>query len=244
VSSPDNSQLNRAQRLWALVPVKGFGEGKQRLAGVLNAGEREALCRAMLGDVLDALCGHPRVDQVLLVSDDLAVAQIAHQRAILCWTEADLAARGLNAAVNAAARRLQGDGVATLMVVHGDLPELDIDAVERLVSHHDMQPSPAVTVAPDRHGEGSNIVMASPPAAIAFQFGPRSFQQHSAPVAGVAVTAFFCQDSCADIDTPADLQDLIRRRPADKHSLDYLLRSGIAARLAGDERETASRGQQ
>jgi len=227
-----------------VVPVKGFDEGKQRLAQILSAQERSALCRAMLADVLDVLCGHPLIDEVLLVSDDPAVKEVASERAIACWSEVAMGVRGLNPAVNAAAQRLRDEGIGTLMVVHGDLPCLSKEVVRRLIERHHEHALPAVTIAPDSVGEGSNIVLVSPPTAISFRFGPHSFQHHSAPMAGVAVTTFFCQDSCADIDTPADLHELIRRSPEGKQSFDYLLRSGIVARLAGDRREIAPRGQQ
>ena len=45
-------------RVWAVVPVKRFDQAKQRLSGVLDSAGRAALAAAMLGDVLEQLCGN------------------------------------------------------------------------------------------------------------------------------------------------------------------------------------------
>ena len=45
------------QPIWAIVPVKNLARAKQRLAGLLDAVERQRLGLAMLEDVLKALAG-------------------------------------------------------------------------------------------------------------------------------------------------------------------------------------------
>ena len=231
VSPLNEDDPPRPAPLWALVPVRGFAEGKQRLAGVLCADERRALCRMMLEDVLAVLCGHPLIQRVVLVSSDAEVADVAARRGIDCWAEAALGASGLNPVINAAARHLQARGAQTLMVVHADLPLLSTDAISGLIRQHWRAQPPAVTIAPDLRGEGSNIVLATPPAAMEFRFGPHSFARRRDSAAGVAVGAFFCQDTGADIDTPADLEALLLRDVPGKRSLDYLRQSGVADRL-------------
>lgn len=229
--------------IWALVPVKGFTAGKQRLASVLTAEERQHLCRAMLEDVLRCLHGHPLIQQVVLVSSDADVAEIAASQGILCWTEEDLAASGLNAVADAAARRIEQQGGEELMVVHGDLPLLSRESLSQLISRHREGRRSNVTIAPDRHGEGSNVVISSPPTAIEFRFGAHSLACHceSAQQRGVAVETFFCQDTGADIDTPEDLLELLSRKSesAGRASLNYLHDAGIALRLMGARDLTA-----
>ena len=50
-SAPDGT----LQRIWAAVPFRGPVGSKRRLAGLLDASERERLSVAMLADVLDVL---------------------------------------------------------------------------------------------------------------------------------------------------------------------------------------------
>lgn len=220
--------------MWALVPVKGFADGKQRLAGVLTPDERRTFCRAMLEDVLQAVRAHPLICRVILLSNDGEVEELARSHGIDYWTETSLNASGLNPVVNAAARRLGAQGVQDFMVVHGDLPLLSTEALTGLISQHRKGQRPRITIAPDRHGEGSNIVVSSPPGAIEFQFGPQSYQRHCriAEARGVVVETFFCQDTSCDFDNPEDLPDLLRQDARDKRSACYLYESGIAERLA------------
>ena len=54
----------------ALVPVKDLRQAKQRLAGVLDAGERHALFRVMLEDVLSVLATCRSLAGIVLVTRD------------------------------------------------------------------------------------------------------------------------------------------------------------------------------
>ena len=63
--------------VWAVVPVKNPSDAKQRLGDALAAPERESLFRAMAADVFDALHGAARLDGVLVVTRDEAIAAAA-----------------------------------------------------------------------------------------------------------------------------------------------------------------------
>ncbi len=71
-------------------------------------------------------------------------------------------------------------------------------------------PSPVVIV-PDRHGTGTNALVLSPPDAIAPSFGPGSFARHvaAAEQAGVPHSVEDVPGLALDVDTPADLAELI-----------------------------------
>jgi len=69
-----------------------------------------------------------------------------------------------------------------------------------------------VVVVPDRHGEGTNALLLTPPGAIAPSFGPGSLERHvrAAGAAGMAYTVARIPSLMLDIDTGQDLNELVR----------------------------------
>ncbi|MGH6919962.1 MAG: 2-phospho-L-lactate guanylyltransferase, partial [Geminicoccaceae bacterium] len=63
--------------LWAVLPVKDLRHAKQRLAGVLDAAERQALFAAMLEDVLEALAASEGLAGILVVTRDVQARDLA-----------------------------------------------------------------------------------------------------------------------------------------------------------------------
>jgi 2-phospho-L-lactate guanylyltransferase len=70
-------------------------------------------------------------------------------------------------------------------------------------------------VATDRHRTGTNALVLRPPTVIAPLFGPNSGPRHlaAAAAAGASVQLIDRERVALDIDTPADLAELLRRRP-------------------------------
>ncbi|MEJ7654800.1 MAG: hypothetical protein WKH64_16410 [Chloroflexia bacterium] len=77
-------------------------------------------------------------------------------------------------------------------------------------------PDSSAVVAPDRRRQGTNALVLRPADALPYAFGPRSFVQHleSARAAGVPVRVHTCVVTSFDLDTPADLDEMHRRRAA------------------------------
>lgn len=183
-----------------IVPHRGLTAAKTRLSPVLDDAEREALARRLLERVLavaHAACG----DVVVITPSDAlgplvsaAGAQLAHQLGM-----------GLNAGLEQARREALTDGVDTLMVLHGDLPNLSTDDIAELLA---AVPQPAgVAIAPDRGGSGTNGLALRPPDAIPFRFGIGSLAAHlaAADAAGVRIVEVHRPGLAFDLDTPADL---------------------------------------
>ncbi|MFA7552934.1 MAG: 2-phospho-L-lactate guanylyltransferase [Spongiibacteraceae bacterium] len=223
--------------VWAVLPLKDFVNAKQRLSGVLAAHERRHLFHTMVEDVLGVLVSHPAIKQVLIVSDDPSAALLAEHYGVLCWSESSLAVKGLSAVVDAAASQLVAQGVDAMLVVHGDLPLLSASDIQQLVDTHRASIFPAISIAPDTVGDGSNCVLASPPNAISFQYGEASFDKHRACAKAkfITVNSLSLAGAAHDIDSPDDLQLLLQlelpSQGQGKHTLKYLGESGIAERL-------------
>ena len=152
--------------------------------------------RSLAAGVLTSASGFER----WVVCNNREVAAFAlHQGAQVIWRGG-----GLNAAVQQAYDQLSQTGLNRVVVAHGDLASPGDLATE--FAGEGTDPS-AVLIAPDRHGDGTNVI--SIPAGLPFRFayGPGSLQRHveesnrcEAPVTVLQSTGL-----ALDIDTPADL---------------------------------------
>ncbi len=205
-------------KVWAVVPMKPLKLAKRRLADVLDPHEREKLAEDMLRHVLDVLCQSGGIDRTLVVSRDPRVASIAREyTGVQTLQEGDITE--LNTALARASLILKAWGATGVLVLPGDLPLLTVDDVDRIVSLGSEWAS--VVIAPDRHREGTNALLLTPPelasqgesgAEIFFTFGEGSFQRHveRARELGTKVHIYESDTIALDLDLPEDLE-LYRR---------------------------------
>ena len=190
-------------RTIAILPVKSFGAAKQRLAGRLGAGSRQALAQAMFSDVLTSLRHVPGLDAVAVVTTDRVAEGVALGQGVRVLRDPEQ--QGQSQAASIGIRHAIDAGYERALLVPGDTPLLDPDEVESLLA----QASPVVAV-PDRHGTGTNALLLAPPDAIAPSFGPGSFERHTeaARAAGVEPVVAKLSTLMLDVDTPDDLAEL------------------------------------
>ncbi|MEP7202645.1 MAG: 2-phospho-L-lactate guanylyltransferase [Ilumatobacteraceae bacterium] len=175
-----------------LVPVKAFADAKARLAAVLGDAERQRLARWMSARVLAAAGELP----TYVACDDETVAEWAGEHgASILWHPGV----GLNAAVDNSVADLRAAGVSDVIVAHGDLPRAH--SLATLV-----QPG-TLTLVPDRHSDGTNVIALPTDMPFRFAYGPGSFQRHldSAIADGLSVRVRRDSLLALDIDTPSDL---------------------------------------
>ncbi len=189
--------------IWAIVPLKPFRQAKSRLAPVLADEERFALSREMLRTVLTALGAVPRVDRTLLVSRDLEALSLGRHLGARTLSERPPIA--LNQALTQATRAAVGSGASAVLVLPADLPLVTSDDIGALIDLVD--PQPAVVLAPDRRRDGTNALLASPPALIEYAFGQASFDRHRAAALAAGVRLAICDRPglALDLDLPEDL---------------------------------------
>ena len=115
-----------------------------------------------------------------------------------------------------------------------DIPLVTTDDVDALITAHG--PAPAVTIAPSRDELGSNAVVCSPPDVLPFRFGDNSYFPHldRARELGVEPTVVHRPGFALDVDTPEDLRAFLAT-PSKTRAYEYLIRSGIAGRVADFE---------
>jgi 2-phospho-L-lactate/phosphoenolpyruvate guanylyltransferase len=189
----------------AILPVKSFGAAKQRLSPALGAGSRQALAQAMFLDVLASLRRVPGLDSVVVVTADAAAESAALGERVQVLRDTEQA--GQSAAALLGIGYALAQGFERVLLVPGDTPLLDPGEVAVLLRRAVEQQVGAVIV-PDRHGEGTNALLLSPPDAIDPAFGPGSLKRHTtaAAQAGVAAAVEHVPTLALDVDTGQDLE--------------------------------------
>ena len=194
-------------RTLAILPVKRFDAAKQRLGGALAGGTRRALAQAMFTDVLSALRRSRALEQILVVTAEPVVDQIARGEGIRVLHD-DREAGQSAAAVRGLAEARAG-GFDRALLVPGDTPLLDAGELDDVLALA-AGAGAAVVVVPDRHGDGTNALVLHPPHAIEPSFGPGSRARHEAAAraAGVELRVETVPTLAIDVDTPEDLEAL------------------------------------
>ena len=178
-------------RAAVVMPVKAFRHGKLRLAPTFTPSTRAELARTMAAQVLQA--AHPLA--VIVVCDDEEVRD---------WTELHggealwTPGVGLNGAVEAGVALLHLRGIDRAIVAHADLP-----LATELAS---LATAEGVTLVPDRHGDGTNVICVPTGSGFRFAYGAGSFSKHRAEAKrlGLATHVELDPRLAWDIDVPAD----------------------------------------
>lgn len=144
-------------------------------------------------------------DEVVVISPSRALAEIIEPSGARLVVQRGM---GLNEGLEQARFEALVDDVDTLIVLHGDLPNLQASDVEVLCAALPNDGAPAVAIAPDRAGTGTNGLVLRPPGVIRFRFGSGSFAAHLVEVeqAGVPLVAVNRAGLSFDLDTPDDLR--------------------------------------
>lgn len=174
----------------AILPMKLGDNRKSRLSDRLSPHQRAALSDAMAAHVLDCLQRSPLIARCIVLAP----------RAVegVDWREDR--GRGLNEELEA----VRAEVGASVMVVFGDLPLLNVDDVAALAAAAEVA---GVALGPDRLREGTNAVAIARGDAFRFRFGANSFALHRTEAPGAAIVER--AGLSHDIDTPADLDAAI-----------------------------------
>jgi 2-phospho-L-lactate guanylyltransferase len=211
---------------WALVPVKQTGQSKQRLASILDPGERQGLALAMLQDVLMAVRDVSDFDGVLLVTRSEKVQERVRDLVSDIFVESP--GSDHSRAVTEANRYLiERYRAKSSFAISADVPRVTAKDIRQVIEHRN-----GVSLVPNESGEGTNAIHCSPPDAITCQFGGPSLRRHvaSSTAAGLPPLIIHNENIAMDIDEPRDLERaLVELAPSFTRS--YLQDRGIADRL-------------
>ncbi|HEX8996959.1 MAG TPA: 2-phospho-L-lactate guanylyltransferase [Ktedonobacterales bacterium] len=198
-----------AARLVGIIPINRLDRAKSRLSAALSPDERAALVLALAERTQRALRDAGKLDQIVVVSPDDGALAWAESQGAIALRQPDL---GLNAGLALARDWATEQGAGGMLVALGDLPLLTADEVRRFVAMTGLYER-IIALAPDRAGAGTNLMLARPAALAPLAYGRASFARHRriARRAGMPVVEFRAPGAAFDVDTPADLQELIER---------------------------------
>jgi len=190
-----------------VIPVRSFRLGKSRLAGAFgrsSAGRtaHEAFVRGLADRAADAATPYPTA----IVTSALEVVEWATARDLFVVADAG----SLDAAANAGRAWAAERGLARVVVVHADLPD-----IASLGSVTGDGAEPVVAIVPCHRGDGSPVLSVPVNAAFGFSYGPGSFARHCAEAGRVGLALRVVHDDALgfDIDGPDDLAVVLARRP-------------------------------
>lgn len=221
----------------AVLPVKSPADSLTRLAGLLSPYEREELTWKLFRRALQILRAVPRLDELIVVSIDQVVLDVARAAGARTLREPDQvshshsAERGIEMAL--------GLGAKTVLSAAIDLPLATSIEYEELLETSAQLSSPSLIVVPSLDGTGTNALVRTPPDVIASAFGPGSFVRHEAAgiSAGAQVRTMRPPGIVLDLDTPEDLLAIAEWEGEGNHVLDLLksIEAFGRARAMGDQ---------
>jgi 2-phospho-L-lactate guanylyltransferase len=186
-----------------ILPVKPFGEAKQRLAMAIAAAARARLAEDMFRHVFATASDFAGPSAIIIVSHGADVLDFAKAQGATALAEQSLS--DLNGALQQAAEFARNSGASKLLVAACDLPFVS-DADLAALALHDC------AIAPDRHGRGTNALLWPVSPLPGFHFGENSLARHceAARAAGYEPQIVTRPGLAHDIDLPSDLIERTR----------------------------------
>ncbi|MSO41678.1 MAG: 2-phospho-L-lactate guanylyltransferase [Solirubrobacterales bacterium] len=185
----------------AIIPIKTLTVAKGRLAGAVSPGDRVRLAEAMFLDTVTKLRRSKRIDESLVVTADPYVSRTCR------WLDVEVLRQSADGshsqAAVAGARAAMGRGAERVAMLPADCPMLDPEELDAKLG---TMPQSALII-PDRHQNGTNALILSPPDAFAPAFGPDSCARHvsRARAAEIAFSVTEVSSLSLDLDTFEDL---------------------------------------
>jgi 2-phospho-L-lactate guanylyltransferase len=209
-------------KTFAIVPVKRFENAKTRLSSILNTDDRVHLSLLMLEDTLQILSVAQKLSEVLIVSADKRIEEIAAKYGTKFLLEEK--ERGVNSAVALANNYcMKKEAADATMVIPHDLPLLDSTDISKVCELAENE-SKCIVICPSLRYDGTNILLRKPPSIISTFYDADSYNMHvkAAVQLGIPIKRFLSKALMHDIDTPEDAFEIIKEETVTARSLEFM----------------------
>jgi 2-phospho-L-lactate/phosphoenolpyruvate guanylyltransferase len=208
-------------KTFAIVPIKRFENAKTRLSSILDTDDRIRLSLLMLEDTLQILSVVQSLTQVITVSADKRVEEIAVKYGANFLLEEK--ERGVNSAVALADNYCMKEAADATMVIPYDLPLLDSTDISKACDLAENE-SRCIVICPSLRYDGTNMLLRKPPSIITTFYDADSYNMHvkAAIRLGIPVKRLFSKTLMYDIDTPEDALGIIKEETVTARSLEFI----------------------
>jgi len=208
-------------KTFAIVPIKRFENAKTRLSSILDTDDRIRLSLLMLKDTLQILSAVHSLSQVITVSADKRVGEIAVKYGANFLLEEK--ERGVNSAVALADSYCMKKAADATMVIPHDLPLLDSTDISKACELAENE-SRCIVICPSLRYDGTNMLLRKPPSIIATFYDADSYNMHvkAAIRLGIPVKRLFSKALMHDIDTPEDALEIMEEETVTARSLEFI----------------------
>lgn len=208
-------------KTFAIVPIKRFENAKTRLSSILDTDDRIRLSLLMLEDTLQILSAVHSLSQVITVSADKRVGEIAVKYGANFLLEEK--ERGVNSAVALADSYCMKKAADATMVIPHDLPLLDSTDISKACELAENE-SRCIVICPSLRYDGTNMLLRKPPSIIATFYDADSYNMHvkAAIRLGIPVKRLLSKGLMHDIDTPEDALEIMKEETVTARSLEFI----------------------
>jgi 2-phospho-L-lactate/phosphoenolpyruvate guanylyltransferase len=208
-------------KTFAIVPIKRFENAKTRLSSILDTDDRIRLSLLMLEDTLQILSAVHSLSQLITVSADKRVGEIAVKYGANFLLEEK--ERGVNSAVALADSYCMKKAADATIVIPHDLPLLDSTDVSKACELAENE-SRCIVICPSLRYDGTNMLLRKPPSIIATFYDADSYNMHvkAAIRLGIPVKRLFSKALMHDIDTPEDALEVMKEETVTARSLEFI----------------------
>lgn len=208
-------------KTFAIVPIKRFENAKTRLSSILDTDDRIRLSLLMLEDTLQILSAVHSLSQVITVSADKRVGEIAVKYGANFLLEEK--ERGVNSAVALADSYCMKKAADATMVIPHDLPLLDSTDISKACELAENESS-CIVICPSLRYDGTNMLLRKPPSIIATFYDADSYNMHvkAAIRLGIPVKRLLSKGLMHDIDTPEDALEIMKEETVTARSLEFI----------------------
>lgn len=208
-------------KTFAIVPIKRFENAKTRLSSILDTDDRTRLSLLMLKDTLQILSAVHSLSQLITVSADKRVGEIAVKYGANFLLEEK--ERGVNSAVALADSYCMKKAADATMVIPHDLPLLDSTDISKACELAENE-SRCIVICPSLRYDGTNMLLRKPPSVIATFYDADSYNMHvkAAIRLGIPVKRLLSKGLMHDIDTPEDALEIMKEETVTARSLEFI----------------------
>ena len=180
--------------MWAIIPINNFNESFSRLSNVLNKKQREEMTQILATQVLDALTPIVSVEKIIVLSNEIEWLSSFWNKKIVVLPEPDT--EQFSKKIDNTAQWIQSQGVTAMLYLSIDLPYIQQEDIENLISQH----ISGLSIVEAKKDNGTNALILDLPTKMEFQFGPNSFSKHLAEARSKNINTTIVNIECLSLD--------------------------------------------